>query len=324
MTSLRGRAGPAGLCGAAGHARLMPMLEAALQTVLGGACGCIARLTRRDIVRLAGTGARVRVDPFTGVGRELMRFSQRRAESFMLPLMKHVLRRDDTFIDVGAHWGVYSMAAAWLVGPGGLVIAVEPSPHTYRRLLQNVELNRFANVVAWGCAVGEREEPARLCPGGSGGNLTRVVAAAAACETGTRANEHCQMVRLQALLRDQGIGEARMVKIDIEGGEYPLVNDLSDYMSMFHAVMMEVHPAAGNIERDAGVLYRCLGAGRRLYAVDGERRSLAAVESVESFAAAMPRYYFISFRRDAPGLTDANMWRQFTWESAEPTGAGSS
>lgn len=60
------------------------------------------------------------------------------------------LRPGDTFVDVGANTGYFSLLAASLVGGegGGKVIAVEACPRTFRRLQLNLSLNR---TLARGC-----------------------------------------------------------------------------------------------------------------------------------------------------------------------------
>ncbi len=55
-----------------------------------------------------------------------------------------------TFLDVGAHFGYYSLLASHLVGGNGAVHAFEPTPSTFSVLKSNVEYqgNVFANQVA--------------------------------------------------------------------------------------------------------------------------------------------------------------------------------
>lgn len=57
------------------------------------------------------------------------------------------LRPGDIAIDVGAHVGYFSLLFRLLVGENGSVYAFEPMPDTYNRLLRNVMLNRFTNVM---------------------------------------------------------------------------------------------------------------------------------------------------------------------------------
>lgn len=55
----------------------------------------------------------------------------------------------DTFVDVGAHVGYYTVLASGLVGESGRVVAVEPSPRNFGLLTANLALdNRRRNVRA--------------------------------------------------------------------------------------------------------------------------------------------------------------------------------
>lgn len=49
------------------------------------------------------------------------------------------LRPGDTFFDVGAHFGLFSLLANELVGPGGDIVAFEPMPVTRERLKRNLD-----------------------------------------------------------------------------------------------------------------------------------------------------------------------------------------
>ena len=60
-------------------------------------------------------------------------------------LMSGLLRPADVFVDVGANWGYFSLAAAHWVGPRGRVVAFEPEPRLYRMLVTNIA----ANDIAW-------------------------------------------------------------------------------------------------------------------------------------------------------------------------------
>lgn len=49
------------------------------------------------------------------------------------------LNEGDTFVDIGAHIGYYSMLASGLVGNSGKVICFEPTPSTYGLLIKNLQ-----------------------------------------------------------------------------------------------------------------------------------------------------------------------------------------
>lgn len=103
----------------------------------------------------AGAGARIVRDKRNGMYRivDLGEWADR-ALFFLrrwydLPtalLLDHVLKPGNTILDVGANYGHFTMAAAAAVGPQGSVLAVEPNPVAYARLMCHVALNRLDQV----------------------------------------------------------------------------------------------------------------------------------------------------------------------------------
>jgi FkbM family methyltransferase len=73
-----------------------------------------------------------------------------------------VLGQGDTFIDVGAHVGYFSMLGAALVGPAGRVISFEPDTSNYAHLLEHVERNAAAQVLPVPMAVGSEARVAEF------------------------------------------------------------------------------------------------------------------------------------------------------------------
>jgi FkbM family methyltransferase len=60
--------------------------------------------------------------------------------------LQAVLRPGQTFVDVGAHVGYFSVLAAKRVGPNGAVIAIEPEPRNLDLLRRNLLRNGCRNV----------------------------------------------------------------------------------------------------------------------------------------------------------------------------------
>jgi len=61
-------------------------------------------------------------------------------------LLDLTLRKDMTFVDVGANIGLYTLHGARRVGPTGAVIALEPIPKLFRLLQKTVRINELENI----------------------------------------------------------------------------------------------------------------------------------------------------------------------------------
>jgi len=77
-------------------------------------------------------------------------------------LLKRELGPGQTFVDIGANIGYYTLIAARRVGPAGRVYAFEPDPDNFELLRINVELNGYTNVVLVNKAVAEKARTTRL------------------------------------------------------------------------------------------------------------------------------------------------------------------
>lgn len=78
-----------------------------------------------------------------------------------MAFVAHVLRREDTFVDVGANIGTYSIIAAGL--SRCRVISIEPVPETYAMLVENLRLNGLLDLArAVNVAVADRPGTVRM------------------------------------------------------------------------------------------------------------------------------------------------------------------
>jgi len=68
------------------------------------------------------------------------------------------LQPGDTFVDVGANIGIYSLHAARWLNHSGAVFSLEPSPDAVRILKENIALNGFGKLVAPIHAAASRSE----------------------------------------------------------------------------------------------------------------------------------------------------------------------
>jgi FkbM family methyltransferase len=66
-------------------------------------------------------------------------------ERFSLQILKNNLNSKTVFLDIGAHYGSYSLYAA--KGAGSKVIAIEPVNENFQLLNQNVKINKLDNLI---------------------------------------------------------------------------------------------------------------------------------------------------------------------------------
>jgi len=72
--------------------------------------------------------------------------------------IKKNLKPGQTFIDVGASVGYYTLLASKLVGSSGKVYAFEPAEETQQVLARNLAENKIQNVVVYNCALSDNKE----------------------------------------------------------------------------------------------------------------------------------------------------------------------
>lgn len=111
-------------------------------------------LWRRSVVRVRVNDLELFVD-VRDQGCGVIMYLNEAYETAESAWLKATLKPGMVVIDVGAHVGYFTTLAARLVGPAGLVIALEPDPHNFRLLTKNIQYNGFRNVRAIRIAAGE-------------------------------------------------------------------------------------------------------------------------------------------------------------------------
>ena len=137
------------------------------------------------------------------------------------------LRDGDTFVDVGANVGYYTLLASGLVGEAGRVVAIEPSPRLFEALGDAVTRNRLTNVRTVNLAVLDRSARVALFRGTehhSGLTTTRA-------ERGLDFECQVEAAPLPAILSAEEARRARLVKVDVEGAEWSVVSGMESLLA---------------------------------------------------------------------------------------------
>jgi FkbM family methyltransferase len=158
------------------------------------------------------------------------------------------LQPGETFYDIGANIGIYSLVAAQHVGPTGFVVAFEPHIPNAAALLRNLAgagAQTRVLTCALHCTTGVFPfQYACLRPGSSGSQF------------GHHTSEHGEPfiphatelkcgVTLDQLLWDGVLTPAHLVKIDVDGNELKILRGMATWLSADSAprsVQIEVRP----------------------------------------------------------------------------------
>lgn len=144
-----------------------------------------------------------------------------------IPLLK-ILQPGDTFIDIGAHVGYFTVMASMAVGETGRVIAVEPDGENRDALLRQISLNRCENVTIVPCCMGDREGDVEfyINSDNDGGHALWNPASHPFNERSRQRviKRLCRMVTLDSILASRcDIPPIRAIKIDAEGCEAGII-----------------------------------------------------------------------------------------------------
>jgi len=191
--------------------------------------------------RIASTklGVRLYLDPFTGLGQQILLDGAYEPET--VEVLRRQLGTGKVFLDVGANEGFYSALAGRLVGPSGMIVAVEPQ----RACRDLIEINLRINHVSWGYIYanamgGEEGQTGQLfkyAPVNTG--LSSVVSH----YHSTAGIEEFRFVSLERILRETKAPQVDLAKIDVEGFEYEVAKSLIPHIraGQVKSLLVEYH-----------------------------------------------------------------------------------
>lgn len=168
----------------------------------------------RDKVLADVLGVQMELNPAECVDHGLL-FAPHLYDHKEIAFLRSILREGDTFLDIGANIGFYSLVAAQALRGNGKVLAIEADPYNFSRLSSNIELNAVAKIVTKAVNLGISDKFERLSlvintTGNRGGSSFLA--------TGSSGVE-VDYLPLHALLERYAIDTVKLAKIDIEGFE---------------------------------------------------------------------------------------------------------
>jgi FkbM family methyltransferase len=174
----------------------------------------ISRLNGKP-VDAESLGARFRLYPYNNVCEKRILFAPRDFDEAERQLLISRLHPNYVFLDIGANIGGYALAVAAKAGPRARIVAFEPQPDVFERLVYNIRANPFGTVKAMAVAVADRDGEITLFldPRNKGEASVKIVSA-----------DETRQVRvtsrtLLGIAQDEGFGHIDAIKLDVEGAE---------------------------------------------------------------------------------------------------------
>lgn len=130
-------------------------------------------------------------------------------ENNQMNIVKKFLHAGDTFYDIGANVGIYTLLASERVGNKGIVVAFEPLPANVKILDKHVKMNRCTNVKVIECALSNISGTSMFFehPDNTMGFLSK------------DGNIEVRTTILDSILSDGTTPPPNLIKIDVEGAE---------------------------------------------------------------------------------------------------------
>jgi FkbM family methyltransferase len=159
-------------------------------------------------------GAHVRLHPRGNLSDKRMLFTPQFFDEQEFAFLDSRIGPRFTFVDAGANVGAYSLFVAKRAGPSARILAVEPQPGIFERLVANIRFNDFATIKAIACALADKTGELTMFLDGrdSGASSLKLVdAASGVARVATKT--------LLDVLQEEGLCAVDALKIDVEGAE---------------------------------------------------------------------------------------------------------
>ncbi len=194
---------------------------------------------RRQVIQVE-SGARYWIDPVSNLGRFLSAGNLYEPE--VGELIAKLLQPGNTFVDVGANEGYFSVLAGRIVGPKGTVISVEPQQRLKAVIERNRQLNQLEGVlhhVPFGIGAAEGVAQLQLASdvntGASGAKRFWFIGAG---------EQPMKIKSLESLAQEFHLEQIHLLKVDCEGGEVGVLEGAQRLLKnhQIHHLLVEYHP----------------------------------------------------------------------------------
>ncbi|MBL0742441.1 FkbM family methyltransferase [Chryseolinea lacunae] len=191
------------------------------------------------------------IDPISDFGLQLQEFGK--YEPAMTDEISRMLTEGDTFVDLGANEGFFSVIASRLVGKRGHVVCIEPQQRLWEVITKNFELNNAFNCQLLPYAAAETSGTATIFL------YTTLNTGASSLSKGFNFKISFPAIRkffygtstiktttLDEVVEQIGLTKIKLIKVDIEGFEFEALKGSRKALTqkVFDNLLVEIHPEA--------------------------------------------------------------------------------
>ncbi|MBI5265029.1 MAG: FkbM family methyltransferase [Bradyrhizobium sp.] len=184
-------------------------------------------------------GSTMLCDPHDAIQNTVLHFGT--WEPNISAVIEQLLSPGDICVDIGANVGYDTLLASHLVGPHGSVVAIEASPSIFDLLSRNIGENDARNIRLVQKAVSDGPGMLNLYAGPAGNRgLTTTLASPT-----SKIEATVEALPLDQILTVEERSRLRLIKMDIEGGEVPVMHRFLDTLELypdFVTLIVEVAP----------------------------------------------------------------------------------
>jgi FkbM family methyltransferase len=188
-------------------------------------------LSNRDVTMTNGLGAGLKFN----AGLSNPDYALGTNELPVQQALASCLKPGDTFYDIGANVGFFTVIGAKLVGASGRVYAFEPVRENVAIIQRNIKLNNFHNVTVLEKAVSSSTGQGELLLAEYAGGHTLLTAGT---PPDVRGVMRVDLVAIDDLVAQQTLPPPDVVKIDVEGAELDVLHGMSQTLQHFQPTII--------------------------------------------------------------------------------------
>ncbi len=160
-------------------------------------------------------------------------------EEAELNFISKQLIKGDTFVDIGANFGLYSLVASRIVGATGTIISFEPFQENLTKLKTNIALNNYNNITVVQKAIVDKNAQLQLRYHPKEANLGMV----SAYLEDFAITQNVPAIALDSYFEENKIKQVDFIKMDIEGGEFLALKGMQKLLQKFKpTLLVEILP----------------------------------------------------------------------------------